>query len=176
LHGQSSESVYCLTGESIAAVHDSPFLEVPKKGFEVFLLVDPIDEHAITQLKEFDAKKVVCVSKEGLELRETEDTRRRQARRLRSTASFAQLSRMRSATRSVYIFYYSLLFDSGLAVCYSFFHFPLPVVLNLDLHPIILFVLCFQVSLVETRFTFLLFFALWFQIYYLLLHVKVCGK
>ncbi|KAJ7018234.1 heat shock protein 90 [Mycena alexandri] len=64
------KSIYYLMGESLASVRDSPFLEVlKKKGFEVLLLVDPIDEHAITQLKEFDSK-LICVSKEGLKLEE----------------------------------------------------------------------------------------------------------
>merc|ERR1711953_931058 len=71
---EGQETIYYITGESKRSVETSPFLEkLKKKGYEVLYMVDPIDEYCVQQLKEYDGKKLISATKEGLALEEDED-------------------------------------------------------------------------------------------------------
>lgn len=74
----NQKEIYYITGESLDTVKNSSFVErLVKRGFEVLYMTEPIDEYCIQQLKEYDGKNLVCVTKEGLELPEDEEEKKK---------------------------------------------------------------------------------------------------
>ena len=71
---ENQKNIYYITGESKEVVAVSSFVEkLKKRGLEVVYMTEPIDEYVVQQLKEFDGKNLVSVTKEGLELPEDDD-------------------------------------------------------------------------------------------------------
>ncbi|XP_065183442.1 heat shock cognate protein HSP 90-beta-like [Sycon ciliatum] len=74
----NQKHIYYITGESREQVANSAFVErLRKRGLEVMYMCDPIDEYSVQQLKEFDGKNLTSITKEGLELPEDEDEKKR---------------------------------------------------------------------------------------------------
>ncbi|MDI6746732.1 MAG: molecular chaperone HtpG [Rhodocyclaceae bacterium] len=68
------EKIYYVTAETFNAAKNSPHLEVfRKKGIEVLLLTDRVDEWVVSHLTEFDGKALLSVAKGGLDLGKLED-------------------------------------------------------------------------------------------------------
>merc|ERR1712180_550937 len=75
---EKQKHIYYITGESKETVASSAFVErVKKRGFEVIYMTEPIDEYCVQQLKEYDGKTLVSVTKEGLELPEDEEEKKK---------------------------------------------------------------------------------------------------
>jgi molecular chaperone HtpG len=68
------EKIYYVTAETFNAAKNSPHLEIfRKKGIEVLLLSDRVDEWVVSHLTEFEGKPLVSVAKGGLDLGKLED-------------------------------------------------------------------------------------------------------
>jgi molecular chaperone HtpG len=75
---EGQKNIYYITGESRDVVADSAFVErIKKRGVEVIYMTEPIDEYVVQQMKEYDGKTLVSVTKEGLELPEDEEEKKK---------------------------------------------------------------------------------------------------
>ena len=71
---EGQTSIYYITGESINSIVNSPFLEkLRQKNYEVIYMIDPLDEYVTQQIKEYKDKKLICITKENIDLNETVD-------------------------------------------------------------------------------------------------------
>lgn len=76
---KDQQAIYFVTAESCATARHSPHLEIfRKKGIEVLLLSDPIDEWVTGQLSEFDGKPLQSVNKGRLDLGDIQDEAEKQ--------------------------------------------------------------------------------------------------
>jgi len=75
---ENQKDIYYITGENKEVVSQSAFVErLKKRGLEVVYMTEPIDEYVVQQMKEFDGKNLVSVTKEGLELPEDEEEKKK---------------------------------------------------------------------------------------------------
>ena len=71
---EGQETIYVITGDTLAAAKSSPQLELfKKKGIEVLLLVDRVDEWMLTHLHEFDGHSLQSVAKGAVDLGSLQD-------------------------------------------------------------------------------------------------------
>lgn len=63
---EGQTNIYYMTGESVASLQNSPFVQhFKEKGIEVLYMVDPLDEYITQQVKDYKDKKLVCITKEN---------------------------------------------------------------------------------------------------------------
>jgi len=84
---EGQEKIYYVTADSLKAAKNSPHLEVfRKKGIEVLLLSDRVDEWLVSNLTEFEGKQLQSVAKGGLDLGNLEDEEEKEAREKETNA------------------------------------------------------------------------------------------
>ena len=89
---EGQKDIYFVSGESMQSVVDSPFLEAcQKRNYEVLFMTEPIDEYCMQQLKEYDGKKLVNLTKDGVQFDETDEEKEKQKKVEKSFEKFTKL-------------------------------------------------------------------------------------
>ncbi|MDH5480625.1 MAG: molecular chaperone HtpG, partial [Nitrosomonas sp.] len=89
---EGQEKIYYVTADNLKSAKSSPHLEVfRKKGIEVLLLADRVDEWLVTNLTEFEGKSLQSVAKGGLDLGDLEEEEEKKARE-KETSEYQELT------------------------------------------------------------------------------------
>jgi len=89
---ETQKEIYYITGENRKQLDASPFTEsARKRGLEVLYMTDPIDEYSMQQMKDYEDKKFVSLSKEGVKFDETEEEKKLKEEQ---KASFENLTKL----------------------------------------------------------------------------------
>lgn len=89
---EGQRDIYFMSGESMTSVVSSPFLEACKKrNYEVIFMTDPIDEYCMQQLKEYDGKKLIDITKNTLNFEETDEEKSSQEKIEKEYEKFTKL-------------------------------------------------------------------------------------
>ncbi len=95
---EGQETIYVITGDNLAAAKSSPQLEIfRKKGIEVMLLVDRVDEWMLSHLYEYEGKSLQSVAKGAVDLGKLQDADDKAKAEAQSEALKPLLSKLKSA-------------------------------------------------------------------------------
>jgi molecular chaperone HtpG len=97
---EGQEAIYYITADTLAAAKGSPQLEVfRKKGIEVLLLTDRVDEWMLSHLYEFDGKPLVSVAKGAVDLGKLQDEEEKKAAEAAAEAFKPTLEKLKAALK-----------------------------------------------------------------------------
>ncbi|MFL6664494.1 MAG: molecular chaperone HtpG [Rhizobacter sp.] len=97
---EGQEAIYYITADSLAAAKSSPQLEIfRKKGIEVLLLVDRVDEWMLAHLYEFDGKPLQSVAKGAVDLGKLQDEAEKKQAEEAATAFKPVLDKLKDALK-----------------------------------------------------------------------------
>ena len=98
---EGQDAIYVITADSLAAAKASPQLEIfRKKGLEVLLLVDRVDEWLLSHLMEFEGHTLQSVAKGGVDLSKLQDEEEKKAAEEAATAFAPVLERLKQALQA----------------------------------------------------------------------------
>jgi molecular chaperone HtpG len=98
---EGQDTIYVITADNLAAAKSSPQLEIfRKKGIEVLLLIDRVDEWMLSHLYEFEGKNLQSVAKGAVDLGALQDEAEKQQAEEAATAFKPMLDKLKEALKS----------------------------------------------------------------------------